>query len=98
MSFDLIISPEAEAEIDEVGGWYHERNPTIGADFFLAVDNALTAILDNPLQYQLVWKHFRRARLHGFPYNLIYGVSDQLIRVVACVHGRRDPEVWQSRS
>ncbi len=97
MTWELIVGPEAEGEIAEARDWYDERVPGLGADFVAAVRNKITAIADNPLQYQPVWKLYRRAVLHRFPYLLVYAVSDHVIRVVACVHGQRDPKDWQER-
>ena len=101
MIWELILAPEAEAEIAEARDWsidwYDERGSSLGADFLVAVQAALAAITENPFQYQIVWKHYRRAGLQRFPYNVIYSASDQVIRVVACIHGRREPEIWQER-
>jgi plasmid stabilization system protein ParE len=98
VTFELILGPQAEAEIAEAGNWYDERSPGLGLDFLHAVEAMLTEIKQNPLQYQIAWNHFRRAGLHRFRYNLIYRVSAQVIRVVACVHGARNPKVWQERT
>ena len=97
MTWELIVAPEAEAEIAEARDWYDEREPGLGADFIAIASSALAAIEENPFQYQIVWKHYRRVVLHRFPYNVIYSASDEVIRVVACIHGRRNPEIWQER-
>jgi plasmid stabilization system protein ParE len=97
VSWELIVGPEAEAEIAEARDWYDDRDSGLGAEFVAVVRSALVAIAENPFQYEIVWEHYRRAVLHRFPYNVIYSASDQVIRVVACIHGRRDPEVWQDR-
>jgi plasmid stabilization system protein ParE len=95
---ELILGPEAEAEIAEAGDWYDQRSPGLGADFVRAVDATLVAIQQNPFQYQTIWGQFRRAGLRRFPYSLIYMASDRQITVVSCFHGRRNPKVWQERT
>ena len=97
MSRELVIRPEAEAEMVEAGDWYDREKPGLGIRFALAVSNTITAIERNPLQYQAVWAQFRRAGIARFPYSLIYRVSDQAIIVVSCFHGRRNPAVWKKR-
>jgi plasmid stabilization system protein ParE len=98
VSRDLVIRPQAEAELAEAGDWYDRERPGLGPVFVLAVSRTLAAVQQNPLQYQIVWRQYRRARVAKFPYSLIYRVSDRDITVVSCFHGRRNPTVWQRRS
>jgi len=39
----------------------------------------------------------RRAMLHGFPYAVMYTVSDEQILIVGCRHARRNPAEWTKR-
>ena len=98
MTRELIIRPQAEAEMAEAGDWYNRERSGLGTEFVFAVSSALTAIQQNPLQYQIVWRDFRRAGVARFPYGLIYRVSDRDITVVSCFHGRRNPSTWKKRS
>ena len=98
MNRELILGPEAEAEIAEAGDWYDQRRPGLGAGFVRAVDATLVAIQQNPFQYQIIWRQFRRAGLRRFPYSLIYMASDRQITIVSCFHGRRNSKVWQERT
>jgi hypothetical protein len=63
-----------------------------------AVDVTLSALGQNPFQYQVVSGQLRRAKLRRFPYGLLYVVSDRQVTVLSCVHGRRDPKIWQECS
>jgi plasmid stabilization system protein ParE len=98
MNRELVVEPEAEAEIDEASRWYDLQNPGLGADFLRAVGAALAVIQRNPFQYQVIYGEARRAQLRRFPYGLIYIVADPEIIVVACMHGRRSPKRWQGRT
>jgi toxin ParE1/3/4 len=93
----LILAPEAETEIADARDWYDARRPGLGAEFLAEVYRAFARIEENPLQYQISWQHFRSVGLVRFPYNVIYSASAGVIRVVACVHGKRDPGVWRER-
>jgi toxin ParE1/3/4 len=90
---ELILGPEAEAEVAEARDWYDQRRAGLGAEFVHAVDATAAAIRQNPFQYQPIWGHFRRAGLRRFPYSLIDIASDREIAVVSCFHGRRNPKV-----
>lgn len=98
MSRKLIIEPEAEAEIGEARDWYEERAFGLGMDFVRAVDLSILSIQDNPFQYQIVWRRFRRAGIARFPYGLIYNVSEDAIVVLSCFHDRRNPKIWKNRA
>jgi plasmid stabilization system protein ParE len=97
MSWELVVEPEAEAEIDEASRWYDIQNPGLGADFLRAVGASLAVIQRNPLQYQIVYGEARRAHLRRFPYALIYIVTDREIVIAACIHGRQNPKHWRDR-
>jgi plasmid stabilization system protein ParE len=98
MNRDLIVEPEAEAEIDEASRWYDAQSPGLGAEFLRAVEAALGTIARNPLQYQIIHGEVRRAGVRRFPHGLMYVVSDREIIVLACFHGRRNPRRWQERT
>ena len=97
MTRQLVIVPLAATEIAEAGDWYNERSPGLGTGFVHAVDMALAKIQQDPFQYQIVWRQFRRAGIARFPYGLIYSVSDADITVLSCFHGKRNPNAWKGR-
>jgi plasmid stabilization system protein ParE len=97
MNRRLILRRQAEVEIDEAAVWYEGCGAGLAHDFLRAVDAALSAIQRNPFQYQIISGELRRVGLRRFPYCLIYRCRDPEIIVVACVHGRRDPQRWRER-
>src|SRR5438067_991216 len=98
MTRALIVEPEAEAEIVDAASWYEARSPGLGPQFIRAVEAALGAIQRNPHVHQVVFREVRRAPVRHFPYGLMYIVAGQEIIVVACIHGRRDPNRWKRRA
>jgi hypothetical protein len=38
-----------------------------------------------------VYNLVRRAQVHRFPYHLYFAVTGRTVRIVACVHEKRDP-------
>ena len=97
MTLELIIRPEAEAEMGEAFDWYEERVPGLGSDFLLNVDAAFNAILRNPEQYPVVYKNLRRALIRRFPYQVFYLLEDKRIVVLAVFHAKRSPTHWRKR-
>jgi len=62
-----------------------------------AFDATIDRIKRNPLAYQARFGSVRRASVRRFPYGVIFRVEADEILIVACVHGHRDPAVWQNR-
>ena len=56
MKYQLIIRPEAEAEMAESFTWYEDRVTGIGSDFLLRIDAMINSISRSPKQYPIVYK------------------------------------------
>jgi toxin ParE1/3/4 len=101
----FVIRPEAEADIGDAYGWYEEQSPGLGEEFLASVDEPLSAIRQAPQRFPPVLREsdfaVRRARLRRFPYG-VYFIRDerstQQVSIIACMHGRRDPSRWRSRT
>ena len=55
MNRTLVVTPQAEAEIDQATNWYDGQSLRAAARFREAVDHALETISRNPEQYQDVY-------------------------------------------
>jgi plasmid stabilization system protein ParE len=97
VSWRLIVEAAAEAEILETAEWYGRRNPAARERFLAAVDDALAAIENNPLQYQVVRGVVRRVLVRRFPYALLYSISEDQVVVTVCFPTHRDPGRWHAR-
>jgi plasmid stabilization system protein ParE len=94
----FIVRPAAAADIDEAFLWYEGQRAGLGNEFLAAAQALLEAIAQRPLGYPVIHRNARRALFHRFPYCVYYRVYGDIIVVVACMHGRRDPRRWQSRT
>ena len=94
----FIVRPAAAADIDEAFLWYEGQRAGLGHDFLSAAQTLIDAIAEHPLSYPVVRRNTRRALLRHFPYSIYYRVYDDIVVVVACMHGRRSPRQWQSRT
>lgn len=93
----LVVRAGVEAEVIDAATWYEEKDRALAARFAREFRSALTRIVGNPLQYQIVEGEMRRAPIAGFPYGLLYVASDDEIVILSCFHGRRDPARWRER-
>lgn len=98
MTYEVIVRPEAEREIQEAFDWYEERNEGLGLEFLRAADACLSTVQRNPAACPIVHEQVRRALLRKFPYALFYVVQEDTIVVLACFHAKRSPADWQRRS
>jgi plasmid stabilization system protein ParE len=94
---NLVIRPEAEAEIAATYDYYETVTKGLGAAFLLAVEACLDGIQRSPEMYAVLYKDIRRGLLRRFPYGIFYVVEPEQIVILACFHARRDPKQWQRR-
>lgn len=89
--------PDAGMEVVEAVQYYEECMLGLGLDLLGEVERSLDQILANPDMSQRIGRISRRKSLWRFPYNLIYAVYPDRIRVVAFAHQKRRPFYWRKR-
>ncbi len=96
----LVVLAAAEAETASAHDWYEAQSVGLGAEFLRAVEAVLASIQRTPTLYPVVRGRTRRALLRRFPYGVFFYDREEghEVVVVAVVHGRRHPQVWQSRA
>ena len=93
----LRFHPDADVEVIEAVQYYGAREPALGSDLLGEVERALDQILRNPESSQRIGRRARRKSLWRFPYNLVYAVYLDRIRIVAFAHQKRRPFYWRKR-
>lgn len=89
VNLEIIIRPEAEAEVREAFYYYEDKNEGLGFEFMRSLDAALHFVRRNPFGYQTIYRNTRRVLIRKFPYALFYVVEEKRIVVIACFHQRR---------
>ena len=97
MTREVIFRPQASREALEVRQWYEARRAGLGSEFGVEVDAVVNRIIENPGAFPKVRGETRRAVLTRFPYAIYFRMTNAEI-VVLAVHGRQDPQRWQTRS
>jgi plasmid stabilization system protein ParE len=90
------IHAEATLDLRLAARWYEQRQRGLGAQFVLAVDDAIATIVAAPQRWP-VFAGARRYILRRFPFSVIYRVVDERIQVVAVAHHSRRPVHWGRR-
>ena len=93
----LVVRVEAEADIEQAARWYEEELPGLGAEFLESVHDTVVAILESPLLYPAVEGDIRRAIMRRFPFMVYFTLDDDVVYLLAVLHGRRNPNSWRVR-
>jgi len=93
-----IFRPAAAADVEDAYRWYEAQQAGLGDEFLAAVSTVIESLGAYPERFPIVYRQTRRVNLRRFPYSLFYRIIEDQIIVVACMHCRRDPRRWQSRS
>lgn len=97
MDYELIIRPEAKADLLDTFHWHQKQKQGLGHDFKLCVDEIISKIQRNPLIHKKIFLDVRRSVIKRFPFGVFYTVENQRIVVIAVLHARRDPMKWKNR-
>lgn len=97
MDYELIIRPEARADLLDTFRWYQEQRQGLGHDFKLCVEEVISKIQRNPFIHKEIFQKIRRSVTRRFPFGVFYTVDDKKIIILAVLHARRDPVKWKDR-
>jgi len=95
---NLVILPEAEADIKDAYEWYEAQRKGLGEGFLLCIEEALSRASRNPEIYSVVYKDVRRLLIHRFPFGVFFIEGEESISVLAVLHARRNPKKWKGRT
>ncbi|MFV3127875.1 type II toxin-antitoxin system RelE/ParE family toxin [Niveispirillum sp. KHB5.9] len=93
----LIVTPLAQEDILAAADWYQSQASGMVQPFLSQLRQLQDRIVSMPQIYQERMAYIRVARMQRFPYCLYFRVDADLIVVIALLHERRDPAVWQAR-
>lgn len=93
------IHPSVNDELHETAKFYAERaDQALGLAFIAEFERALNFLTHNP-ELGAIWRGTaRRFPLRRFPYNLVYQIKPEELRIIALAHQRRRPGYWKNRS
>jgi len=97
MSRSLGFHPEAETELNDAADYYALQSPGLDRRFLAEIEQALAHIVAFPEASWPVHARTRRKVLLGYPYSLMYSLTDSEIRVLAVAHHSRRPFYWHAR-
>lgn len=88
----------ASEELAAAIRWYEERRAGLGGEFYDAIVRTMDRISEVPeAGSPFRQSGARRMLVAGFPYQIVYRLEADAIRVIAFAHLRRRPGFWRHR-
>jgi plasmid stabilization system protein ParE len=97
MAAELIITPEAREDLDQIYTWYEARRLGKGEDFLLSVEASLSTICRTPEIHAKAFGTCRSTLIRKFPYVMIYEFEVRTVTVYGVFHTSRDQNLWRER-
>lgn len=94
---NCVSHPLAELDLLHAIAYYDERTPGLGTEFLRGFEEALTVIRRHPEAAPAVRGKIRRLVMPRFPYNIIYRITVDTIRILAVAHQKRSHTYWVHR-
>lgn len=97
--FIIVLTKEAQLDLDEIFIWYEEQKEGLGFDFIDHFETILYKLTINPYYVSFILGDSRGFSLKKFPYEIIYRINKtkQQVRVIAIIHHHRNPEWFRRR-
>lgn len=90
MTFRQTILPEAHADFDEAVRWYAKEKKGRARSFVAAVKRVWMRLRRMPKAHAIVMKDVRRPLVPGFPYIVLYRVTDDEVLIISIFHTSQD--------
>lgn len=93
VSFELIVKPEAEKDIQVIFDWYESKVEGLGERFLGDLDRKLSRILDHPEGYQFHFEDFRFAFLDRFPVSIHFKLEENTVFIFGIFPTSKNPDI-----
>lgn len=94
---EVVLLPQAEAEIREAFLWYFERSAIAADAFRTEIIAAIDTLGTHPTRWPADEEGVRYYVLTHFPYTVHYLLESQTVTILAVAHQRRKPDYWRKR-
>ena len=95
MEYNVIISPYALNEIEEITDFYNSINLLVLIKFIDILDESIQSLSCNP-HFYVKYKTYRSLPLKRFPFILIYDIDENCkeVKILSCFHTSRNPNKY----
>jgi len=93
----LEVRPEAAEDLEKAANWYEAQRPNLGAEFVDEARSQFLRVVENPLQFPIVFRDVRRVLMQRFPYAVYFRLTGNNALAIAVMDLRRKESRWQRR-
>jgi len=96
MNFSIVISSEAESDIDEAFLWYEFQLTGLGERFVIYVDKGFDTIAKNSELFPEVLENVRKFVVEKFPYNIYYRLNKEKAQteIIRVLHHKQQQKIY----
>jgi len=80
----------ADADLADARAWYDDQRPGLGDEFLASIAAALTRLEQNPEQFPVYYRDFRRVLVERFPYKIFFRMQADAVIVFRVMHAASD--------
>jgi plasmid stabilization system protein ParE len=91
------LSAEAEQELLDAFAHYAGQSLAVAEHFIAAYEAAVLRICELPKAHPPLKRGTRRYLMPRFPYQVVYRIEGETIRIYAVAHVKRRPGYWAER-
>ena len=91
---ELLVRPQASAELREAFGWYQEHSETLALRFRHVVLETFDDVAEHPERWPVVRGSVRRVLTPDFPYAVFYSLEPAAVVILAVIHQAANPSRW----
>ncbi len=86
-----------QVDLNEIVKKYSDISIQLGEDFFAEFQIGVSRVAENPRRFHFDRNGLRRYNLERFPYNFLYDIRGEHVRIWVLRHNRRNPEFGSER-
>lgn len=92
MTWKIIFSLKAKADIIAAYDWYEDKQPGLGKQFSSTVANSARDLESNIVLHKIFFKSIRYVKLRRFPYTIFYVVNESRghKHILGILHNKQD--------
>lgn len=94
---EVTYHPLTRQDLIRILRYYRGVSERLPEEFRTELRSTIDRIASNPLRYTIVGDGVRRANLHRFPFNVLYEIQNDTVRVLVIRHHKRDPQFGLDR-
>lgn len=92
MAYEVVLTEEAEKDIDESILWYEDQQTNLGIRFYFELLKNTSKLKSHPQYYSFIKEEYRQLVIPQFSYKIVFKNFSDMVVVLAIFHTSRNPK------